>query len=44
MPNPFPGMDPFLEDEKLWPVFHHQFAACLYQILLPGLVDRYRRG
>jgi hypothetical protein len=35
-------MDPYLEDEKLWPVFHHQFTTCLYQILLPGLVDRYR--
>ncbi len=42
MPSPFPGMDPYLEDEKLWPVFHHQFVTCLYQILLPGLVDRYR--
>src|SRR5229473_2893788 len=35
-------MDPYLEDEKLWPAFHHQFITCLYQILLPGLVDRYR--
>ncbi len=42
MPSPFPGMDPFLEDEALWPVFHHQLVMCLYQILLPGLVDRYR--
>ena len=42
MASPFPGMDPFLEDEKLWPEFHHQFVTCLYQILLPGLVDRYR--
>ncbi len=42
MPSPFPGMDPYLEEEKLWPVFHHQFISCLYQILLPGLVDRYR--
>lgn len=42
MPSPFPGMDPFLEDEKLWPIFHHQIITCLYQILLPGLVDRYR--
>ncbi|MBY0525158.1 MAG: DUF4058 family protein [Gemmataceae bacterium] len=42
MPSPFPGMDPYLEEDKLWPVFHHQFIACLYQILLPGLVDRYR--
>ena len=42
MPCPLPGMDPFLEDEKLWPAFQHQLVACLYQILLPGLVDRYR--
>src|SRR5438067_6720825 len=42
MPSPFPGMDPYLEDEKLWPSFHLQLATCLYQILLPGLVDRYR--
>jgi Protein of unknown function (DUF4058) len=42
MPSPFPGMDPFLEDESLWPIFHHQLVMSLYQILLPGLVDRYR--
>jgi Protein of unknown function (DUF4058) len=42
MPSPFPGMDPYLEDEKLWPAFQHQLVASLYQILLPGLVDRYR--
>jgi Protein of unknown function (DUF4058) len=42
MPSPFPGMDPYLEDEKLWPAFHHQLVTCLYQMLLPGLVDRYR--
>ena len=42
MPSPFPGMDPFLEDPKLWGSFHHQLVASLYQILLPGLVDQYR--
>jgi hypothetical protein len=42
MPSPFPGMDPYLEDEAIWPVFQHQLVMCLYQILLPGLVDRYR--
>src|SRR5215471_7931304 len=42
MPSPFPGMDPYLEEDKLWPVFHHHFVACLYAILLPSLVDRYR--
>jgi hypothetical protein len=35
-------MDPYLEDEKLWPAFHHLLVSSLYQILLPGLVDRYR--
>lgn len=42
MPSPFLGMDPYLEDEKLWPEFQHHLVLCLYQILLPGLVDRYR--
>jgi hypothetical protein len=42
MPSPFPGMDPYLEAPKLWPGFQHQLLACLYQVLLPGLVDRYR--
>jgi hypothetical protein len=42
MPSPFPGMDPYLEADPLWPAFHHQFVADLYKLLLPGLVDRYR--
>jgi Protein of unknown function (DUF4058) len=42
MPSPFPGMDPYLEAEKLWPAFQHQFVAWLYQVLPAGLVDRYR--
>jgi hypothetical protein len=35
-------MDPYLEDEALWAPFQRQLVACLYQLLLPGLVDRYR--
>jgi hypothetical protein len=35
-------MDPFLEHPKVWPVFQHHLVAALYQLLLPGLVDRYR--
>ncbi len=42
MPSPFPGMDPFLEEESLWPTFQRQLVLSLYQVLLPGLVDRYR--
>jgi len=41
MRTPFPGMDPYLEDSTLWPDFQRHLVACLYQILLPGLVDRY---
>ena len=42
MPTPFPGMDPYLENDKLWPVFQHHLAHALHQLLLPGLMDRYR--
>ena len=42
MPSPFPGMDPYLEHPDLWGAFQHQLLANLYQVLLPGLVDRYR--
>lgn len=42
MPSPFPGMDPYLEEPARWLLFHHQFVAGLYQLLLPALVDRYR--
>ena len=42
MPSPLPGMDPYLEDAALWSAFHHLFVTCIYQILAPGLTDRYR--
>ena len=42
MPSPFPGMDPYLEEERLWPAFQRQLVHGLYQMLLPGLMDRYR--
>jgi Protein of unknown function (DUF4058) len=42
MPSPFPGMDPYLEASNLWATFQHHLVTCLYQSLLPGLVDRYR--
>jgi len=35
-------MDPYLECDKRWPVFHHQYIGSLFKILLPNLVDRYR--
>ncbi len=42
MSSPFPGMDPYLEDEKRWPTFQPLLVHALYQMLLPGLMDRYR--
>src|SRR5438128_770430 len=42
MPSPLPGMDPYLEEEKLWSLFHTHLVHSLYQHLLPGLMDRYR--
>ena len=42
MASPFPGMDPYLEDEKRWPTFQPLLVHALYQMLLPGLMDRYR--
>jgi hypothetical protein len=42
MSSPFPGMDPYLEDDALWPRFHHQFAQTLHQIIQPSLINRYR--
>src|SRR5262245_6340445 len=41
MPSPFVGMDPFLEDERLWPWFQHQLAITLERILSAGVGDRY---
>src|SRR5712692_10507399 len=42
MASPFPGMDPYLEEDSLWPAFQHHLVMSLYQLLLPGLADRYR--
>jgi hypothetical protein len=41
MPSPFPGMDPYLEADSLWPAFQRSLVNCLHQILIPGLVERY---
>jgi hypothetical protein len=42
MPSPLPGMDPYLEDDKRWSHFQPLLVHALYQMLLPGLMDRYR--
>jgi hypothetical protein len=35
-------MDPYLEDDKRWPAFQPLLVHALYQMLMPGLMDRYR--
>lgn len=42
MPSPFPGMDPYLEDANQWPAFQPILVHAVHQMLLPGLLDRYR--
>jgi hypothetical protein len=41
MPSPFPGMDPFLEQESLWPWFQHQLVVTLQQMLSAAVSYRY---
>ena len=40
--NPFPGMNPYLENPDLWPDFHNRLTAAMADELGPQLPDRYR--
>jgi uncharacterized protein DUF4058 len=40
MPSPFPGMDPFIEDQE-WEDFHTRFNTVLSDALAPGVEPRY---
>ncbi|HUE72390.1 MAG TPA: DUF4058 family protein [Pirellulaceae bacterium] len=40
MPSPFPGMDPFLEDQE-WEDFHATFNTVMREELAPGVEPRY---
>lgn len=44
MPSPFPGMNPWLEDPRLWPDVHHglisEIQATLNRSLLPRYIAR----
>ncbi|MCC3438564.1 MAG: DUF4058 family protein [Oscillatoriales cyanobacterium] len=42
MPNPFPGMNPYLESPDFWPEVHHSLISMLQESLVPQLVPRYR--
>ncbi len=41
MPNPFPGMNPYLEAKGLWRDVHHSFLTYAREILQPLLRPRY---
>ncbi|ABG51749.1 hypothetical protein Tery_2548 [Trichodesmium erythraeum IMS101] len=42
MPNPFPGMNPYLEQPELWPEFHNQLVAAIARMLTPQLLPKYQ--
>ena len=41
MPNPFPGIDPYLEAQGLWPDFHTRFITHCCEALGPSLPREY---
>ena len=40
MPSPFPGMDPFIEEQK-WVDFHHELIAVTREFLVPRVRPHY---
>jgi len=42
MGDPFPGMNPYLEDPDLWPEVHHLLISLLAETLNPQLLPTYR--
>ena len=42
MPNPFPGMNPYLESPDFWPEVHHLLIGMIQEALVPQLVPKYR--
>lgn len=41
MPSPFPGMNPYLEQEHVWHDFHERFCPALAELLTPQLRPNY---
>ena len=41
MPSPFPGMDPYLEGEDLFPSLHGSLITYLQELLQPRLPEPY---
>ncbi|MUH01561.1 DUF4058 family protein [Scytonema sp. UIC 10036] len=42
MPNPFPGMNPYLEQSDYWSDFHNHLITALAKDLIPKLLPKYR--
>jgi hypothetical protein len=42
MPNPFPGMNPYLEQPDYWSDFHNQLVTAISRSLVPKLLPKYR--
>ena len=41
MPSPFPGMNPYLEQDDVWHVFHEQFCNHCFEALVPQVRPSY---
>ena len=41
MPSPFPGMDPYIEQHRLWPDFHDDLIAEIKRFLAAAVPARY---
>lgn len=41
MPSPFPGMDPFLEERRVWPDVHHALISYIRETLQPKILPKY---
>ena len=41
MPNPFPGMNPYLESPEFWPSVHNRLIVAIADFLTPQLLPKY---
>ena len=41
MPSPFPGMNPYLEQEAVWQDFHQSFIPAARAAIVPQLEEDY---
>ncbi len=41
MPNPFPGMNPYLEHPNIWPSIHNRLIVAIADALAPQILPKY---